>query len=137
MDRTVFLRLFSREQSRREALWRLEGIAPGESYAAPVLAVLDEIEALDASDPIGEGVSMSTDDLRGTVEVIKIEGRIAFVRDSDIPEPWLQRLTQAGSGSTRYPEGFFAGDWFKFLDLWSREMAFLDEHKKARAKALA
>lgn len=133
MDRSEFLRLFSREQLRREALWRLDEFAPGDSAAAEALSALVEIEASDAQDPIGDGAFVSLDDLRGMIEVVRIDGRIAFVRESDIPEPWLQRVTQASSGSTRYFEGYFAHDWLKFLDMWSREMAFFDAHKKARA----
>lgn len=132
MERSVFLRLHSRERLRREALWKLEAFAPGDSSATEALASLVEIEGLDAHDPIGDGAFLTLDDLRGMVDVVKIEGRIAFVRESDIPEPWLQRITQAGSGSTRYPEGYFAHDWLKFLDIWSREKAFFDAHKKAR-----
>lgn len=129
--------LYQRERERREALWRLDSLRPGDPNAVPLLEVLSRIDDEETAIPIGEGRELGVEDLRSMVEVVKTEGRIAYVKDDSIPQPWLERLSQAGTGSTRYPEGFYVHDWYKFLDLWPLEMAMIDAHKKARGGPLA
>ncbi len=124
-------RIFHRERSRREALWKLEFMRPGDPAAASVLEVLDGIEASEIIDPLGAGAFMSLEDLRGAVEVVSMEGRIPFVKSTDIPQPWRERCSQASYGSTRSMDGPYSHDWYKFLSLWAKEMDHLSAHRLA------
>jgi hypothetical protein len=51
--------LRQRERARRAALWRLTGVRLGDTGAAGILLVLDEVDGDDRSNPIGSGNPLS------------------------------------------------------------------------------
>lgn len=117
--------LRQRERDRRNALWNLHGLRPGDPAALPWLAVLDAIDGQDRNDP----ASMSIESLVTEVPVTQLNPRFRVVRDEDMPEPWRTRFEQASIGSTRLSEGAYAHDWMKFIRLWSLEMAHVEAHR--------
>ncbi|KPM66439.1 hypothetical protein DBB42_13030 [Pseudomonas plecoglossicida] len=111
-----------RETARRQALWALAGLTPGDPRAADALVILDGIERQEQRSPFP------------SVPATEIPGGIVIVRDGDIPEPWKQRFHCASRGSTRLLEGAYWYDWEKFLSEWQKEMAHLEQHRCARPK---
>nr|WP_312159421.1 hypothetical protein [Pseudomonas juntendi] len=126
-------RLWQREKQRREALWRLQRLQPGDPEAAEWVLMLNEVEFLERSEPIGDGYQLTVGQLRDLVPIVEVRGVDLYdfniVRDEDIPQPWLERFGQASAGSTRLPEGSYSRDWLRFLSLWEQEMALLQQHR--------
>lgn len=126
--------LWQRERARREALWDLENLRPGDAQAKPLLAVLDEIDSQDRAQPIGEAYAMSIDELRELVQETQFEGvdgyHFVIVLDQHIPQPWRMRFEAASALSSRLREGCYVHDWRRFLRLWSHEMERLAAHRK-------
>ena len=123
--------LRQRETARREALWQLTGVRPGDPTAAGILLVLDEVDGDDRSNPIGSGHTLSVEAVRDLVPLAQIR-KMLVVRDEDIPEPWAERFLQASALSTRLVEGSYSHDWYSFLSLWIKEMDFLAHHRAYR-----
>lgn len=126
--------LWLRERNRREALWELEVLQPGDEEAKAHLATLAEIDRQDLDNPIGLSGAMSLDELREAVPETRIEGSdghpFVIVLDQHIPQPWHARFEAASMLSTRLPQGSYASDWRRFLRLWVREMAHLKAHRE-------
>jgi hypothetical protein len=123
--------LRQRETARREALWQLTGVRPGDPAAAGILLVLDEVDGDDRSNPIGSGHALSVEAVRDLVPLTQIRTKLV-VRDEDIPLPWAERFLQASTRSTRLVEGSYTHDWYSFLSLWIKEMDFLAQHCECR-----
>ncbi|WP_146615240.1 hypothetical protein [Pseudomonas fluorescens] len=123
--------LWQREKNKREALWQLQGLRPGDPAAGVLLNVLDVIEAEELVDPIGPAFTLSSEEIRNLVPVIELRD-FRIIRDEDIPQPWLERFTQASTGSTRLPEGSYSHDWLNFLNIWQNEMRLLARHRQTR-----
>ncbi|MBK5417759.1 hypothetical protein [Pseudomonas sp. TH31] len=124
-------RLRDREHERRDSIWRLELIKPGSKSAEPYLKSLSEIRNADEIDPIGEASGLSVDEVFELVPITSVPGSIDYVGYDDIPEPWSERFIQASAGSTATIRGGYAGDWKKFIRLWSVEMEMLKRHQEA------
>lgn len=129
--------LESREKARRKALWQLQALEPGDPAATEWLVMIDEVEFLERSEPIGSGSALTIEQLRKQVPVVEVRGVGLYdfhvVLDEDIPEPWRERFAQASIGSTRLKEGSYSGDWLRFLDLWLREMNHLQQHRNGHS----
>lgn len=125
-------RLRRLERDRREALWLLDALRPGDPMSWPILDRLDAVEAALVGEGLDDRDGLTVTDLVLLVPVIRHGRRLPFVRDLDIPQPWRERFNLASTGSTRYPEGYYLRDWQSFLEMWAREMSHLVEHKKAR-----
>lgn len=123
--------LRQRETARREALWQLTGVRPGDPAASGIFLVLDKVDADDLSNPIGSGHALSVGAVRDLVPLTQIR-KMLVVRDEDIPEPWAERFLQASTLSTRLVEGSYSHDWYSFLSLWIKEMDFLAHHRACR-----
>lgn len=123
--------LRQRETARREALWQLTGIRPGDPAAAGILLVLDKVDGDDRSNPIGSGHALSVEAVLDLVPLTQVR-RMTVVRDEDIPQPWSERFLQASMLSTRLAEGSYSHDWESFLSLWIKEMDFLAHHRARR-----
>jgi hypothetical protein len=123
--------LWQREKNKREALWTLQGMRPGDPAAGVLLNALDIIEAEEQVDPIGPAFTLSNEEIRDLVPVTELRG-FRIIRDDDIPQPWRERFTQASTGSTRLPEGSYSHDWNKFLETWQSEMRLLTRHRQTR-----
>lgn len=123
--------LRQRETARREALWQLTGVRPGDPAAAGILLVLDKVDGDDLSNPIGSGHTLSVEAVRDLVPLTQIR-KMLVVRDEDIPQPWSERFLQASTLSTRLVEGSYSHDWYSFLSLWIKELDFLSHHRACR-----
>ena len=121
-------KLESREKARRRALWKLQALKPGDPKAAEWVLMLNEVEFLERSEPIGDGCTLTIAQLHTLVPVIDLRG-VSIVLDDNIPEPWRERFGQASMGSTRLPEGSYSHDWLRFLRLWEQEMNLLQQHR--------
>ncbi|WP_210558290.1 MULTISPECIES: hypothetical protein [unclassified Pseudomonas] len=125
--------LWQRERQRREALWDLERIWPGNEDAKPFLSVLAEIDRQDLEQPLGDAYEMTIDELRDAVPETKFEGSDGYpfmiVLDHHIPQPWRSRFEAASMLSTRLQEGAYASDWRRFLRCWVNEMQHLAAHR--------
>lgn len=136
MMETVSKALWQRERQRREALWNLERIWPGNEEAKPLLTVLAEIDQQDLEQPLGDAYEMTIDELRDAVLETKFEGSDGYpfviVLDQHIPQPWRMRFEAASALSTRLPQGSYASDWRRFLRGWVNEMKHLDAHRDHR-----
>lgn len=64
--------LRQREEARRQALWRLTGVRLGDTGAAGMLLVPDEIEDDDRCNPIGSGNPLSVEAVRDLVPLTQI-----------------------------------------------------------------
>jgi hypothetical protein len=119
-ERSVF-DLAEREQMRRDGL-RI-ALSHRSSTQERRVALLDlaTVLRLDREVPLGTAAHLSTEEIRGLVPVIVREGRIPYVRDTDIPEPWARRFGIASIGSTRVLAGAYVHDWENFLRLWDEE----------------
>jgi hypothetical protein len=121
------------EKARRVALWALASLHSGDPDASKPLAVLghlDDLERIRAASP-HEILDLSM--VQKSVQVHRHPSGIDIVMESDIPEPWRERFSQASIGSTRLPEGPYACDWKKFLAEWEREMQHLQNHRAGQA----
>ncbi|GEM_PF-703719 len=125
-ERSVF-DLAEREQIRRHALriafssW---------SRADERMAALEDLALVvehDEKFPLGTAAHLSTEKIRDLVPAIVRDGHIPYVRDADIPEPWLTRFGIASIGSTRVLAGAYVHDWENFLSLWDQEHARLTD----------
>lgn len=123
--------LRQREKARREALWQLTGVRPGDPAATEILLVLDEADADDLSNPIGSGHALSVEAVCDLVPLTQIR-KMLVVRDEDVPQPWAERFLQASTLSTRLVEGSYSHDWYSFLSHWVKEMDFLAHHRACR-----
>lgn len=127
----VWRRLYAREHQRRDSIWRLELIKPGSESAEPYLRSLSEIRSADEIDPIGEASGLRVGEVFESVPITSVPGSIDYVSYDDIPEPWCERFIQASAGSTATIRGGYAGDWMKFIRLWSVEMEMIKRHQEA------
>jgi hypothetical protein len=123
--------LWQREKKKREALWELQGMRPGDPAAGVLLDVLDAIEEEEQVDPIGPAFTLSSEEIRDLVPVTELRN-FRIIMDDDIPQPWLERFAQASTCSTRLPEGSYSHDWNKFLELWQSEIRLLTRHRQTR-----
>jgi len=122
--------LWQREKTRREALWQIENIWPGNVASKETLSVLDDIERQDQIEPLGPAHAMTIEQLRSIVPIVEVR-TFRIVRDDDVPEPWRTRFSEASFGSTRIPEGSYVQDWLKFMSGWQREMGHVQNHRDA------
>lgn len=129
--RVAWRRLHDRERNRRDAIWRLEAMAPGSKTAKPFLETLAAIAEEDESDPIGEAFAMGIDEVFEIVPVTSVPGWIDYIACDDIPEPWSERFSQASTGSTATIRGSYAYDWEKFVRYWKVEMEMIRKHQEA------
>lgn len=120
--------IWRREQQRREALWKLQSLEPGDPAARPWIEVLDDIDQQELNDPIGIGYGMMVAELRLLVPTVEVRS-FKIVREENIPSPWRERFLLASRGSTRLPEGCYSCDWRRFLQLWAEEIAHLKQHR--------
>lgn len=125
--------LRNREAARRNALWTLASLSPGDPKALHVLAVLDDIELGEAHDFSSPAAVLSVDQLRDSILAEPHPIGCRIVREANIPQPWRERFLRASLGSTRVADGPYAHDWKKFLEVWESEMQHLLEHRAARA----
>jgi hypothetical protein len=122
--------LWQREKNRREALWQLEGLWPGNVASRETIATLESIEQQDRDEPIGPAFALSVEQLKEQVPITELRS-FRIVLDDDVPEPWRTRFSEASAGSTRLKEGFYVQDWLKFLSLWQKEMLHVQAHREA------
>ncbi|MEB0222894.1 hypothetical protein QN407_01770 [Pseudomonas sp. 10S4] len=123
-----------RETARRNALWRLAYILPGDLRALDALDVLDDIEQRERLDTASIEQPLSVEDALRFVPTEPHSVGCRIVRESSIPQPWRERFLLASVGSTRVPEGPYAHDWNKFLVEWQKEMRLLEKHRVARGE---
>jgi hypothetical protein len=118
--------IWTRERSRREAIWQLAELQPGDRNARTILKRLQELEQLDLEQPL----ATCTFDLQQLRELPHEPHPIGFniIRDTDIPEPWLSRFAVALGPAARVVEGFYWHDWTDFLDAWAKENDHLSRH---------
>lgn len=124
--------LRTRESVRREALWTLSYLMPGDAKAVAILDILDDIEAQERVDFNQSHPGHDLDAARKAVQIERHSSGISIVREANIPQPWRERFLQASIGSTRLVGGPYAHDWEKFLTQWAAEMQHLDAHMSAR-----
>jgi hypothetical protein len=124
--------LRTRESVRREALWTLSHLMPGDPKAAAILDVLNDIEVQECVDLNRSHPVLDIDTVRKAVLIERHSSGISIVREASIPQPWRERFLQASVGSTRLVDGPYAHDWEKFLAQWQLEMRNLDAHMSAR-----
>jgi hypothetical protein len=125
------------ETARRNALWTLAHILPGDVRALDALDVLDDIEQRERLDTAPMEQPLSVEDVLRFVPTERHSVGYRIVRESSIPQPWRERFLLASLGSTRVPEGPYAHDWEKFLAEWQSEMWLLEQHRAARDKPSA
>lgn len=125
-----------RETARREALWTLANILPGDLKALHALDVLDEIEQRERPNSALMEQSLSIEEAQRGVTIEPHPIGCSIVRESSIPQPWRERFLRASVGSTRVPEGPYAHDWDKFLVEWQNEMRHLEKHRAVRGKQI-
>lgn len=121
------------ERTRRRALWALASLHPGDSIALGFLAILDDLDDQERSSTAVVHEPLELNEVRDYVRIKRHPSGIDIVMESDIPEPWRERFSQASIGSTRLPEGPYARDWEKFLTGWEHEMQHLQDHRAAQA----
>lgn len=121
--------IWLRERERREAIWQLAEMQPGDQSAPAILELLDDLERLDREHPLIE-CELGFEQL---AELPREAHPIGcwIVRDSEIPEPWKSRFVLALGPATRVSEGFYLQDWIDFLDAWQREIEHLEQHRLA------
>lgn len=124
--------LRTRESLRRKALWTLSNLTPGDSKAAAILDLLDDIDEQERADLSRCLSGLDIDVVRKAVLIKRHSSSINIVDEASIPQPWRERFIQASIGSTRLIDGPYAHDWEKFLTQWQVEMRHLDAHWSAR-----
>lgn len=122
-----FLR--QREHIRRQCLAHIAALQPGDPAAEQAVTYLISVEGDDENYPIGDP-TLTVAQVRDLVPRTALNERFFIVRDQDIPEPWRERFNAASIGSTRLEQGAYGNDWLKFLQLWEREMAHFEAHRK-------
>ncbi|HFF2091038.1 TPA: hypothetical protein ACGBGN_001840 [Pseudomonas aeruginosa] len=65
------------------------------------------------------------------------EGVGSMVRYCEIPEPWATRFQVTSLGATCSLYGYYARDWEKFLELWSKEAETVDDLVERELERLA
>lgn len=93
--------------------------------AESTLAVLDDMDSLDSDNSDFSGRALNIDEVTDSVPEEELPAGIWIVRETEIPQPWLERFRCASVGSTRVVEGPYATDWEKFLRKWKTEMSHL------------
>lgn len=123
--------IWVRERQRREAIWQLAEMEPGDPKAAEILKRLDDLERLDREDPLGD----CSFDMAQLAELPSTPHPIGcwIVKDADLPEPWRTRFFVALGPVARVVEGYYRHDWHDFLDAWQTDMAHIDRHRDALA----
>ena len=124
--------LHTRESVRRKALWTLSHLVPGDTQAAAILNVLDDIEDQERVDLNQSHPHLDIDAVRKAVLIERHSSGINIVDEASIPQPWRERFLQASIGSTRLIDAPYARDWEKFLAQWQVEVQHLAAHKIAR-----
>ena len=121
--------IWLRERERRQAIWQLAEMRPGDPCARAILQRLDDLERLDRDHPLSECQL----DLKQLAEVPREAHPIGcwIVRDEQIPQPWKSRFTAALGPAGRVAKGFYLQDWMDFLDAWERETGHLELHRMA------
>ena len=105
---------------------------PGDTKAAAILDVLDDIEDQERVDLNRSHPGLDIDAVRKAVLIERHSSGINIVDEASIPQPWRERFLQASIGSTRLIDVPYARDWEKFLAQWQVEMQHLAAHKIAR-----
>lgn len=120
--------IWQRERDRREAIWQLAELQPGDRNARTILKRLQELEQLDLEQPLATCML----DLQQLRELPQEPHRIGFniIRDADIPEPWLSRFAIAAGPISRVTEGIYRHDWTDFLDAWVKENDHISLHRQ-------
>ncbi|MDY0937995.1 hypothetical protein [Pseudomonas viridiflava] len=119
------------ESTRRRALWELASFSPSDPKASRLLIILDDLEHQELQSAYSTDKPLELKEVRDSVPV-QHHCSIDIIFEHDIPQPWRERFLQASVGSTRTPEGPYAGDWKKFLSMWEAEMRHLEAHRAAR-----
>lgn len=115
--------LQTRELTRRNALWTLDNPATREQATQDLLLVW----RADRDYPIGPAAGLTVKEIGALVPTVVEEGAGALVRFSEIPEPWATRFQVASFAATRVLDGYYAGDWGNFLELWLAEADKIEE----------
>ncbi len=120
--------IWQRERDRREAIWQLGELQPGDQKARPILQRMDELERLDREQPLAECAL----DLQQLSELPNEPHKIGcwIIRDGDIPQPWLSRFAIALGPAARVVEGFYWHDWTDFLHYWAKENDHITRHRQ-------
>ncbi|NNA02250.1 hypothetical protein [Pseudomonas lundensis] len=118
---------WQRERQRRQAIWELAELRPGDRSAKAILERLDDLERLDREHPI----SVCNLSLEQLSELPREPHRIGcwIIRDDSIPEPWKSRFGIALGPAARVVEGFYWQDWADFLQAWERELEHVEQHR--------
>lgn len=124
-------KLKDREALRRQALWTLAHLTPGDPAAVAVIKVLDDLDERE----LLAGLPMPTlDEVRDAVVPESRPTGFSIVRESNIPQPWRERFLRASLGSTPVADGPYDHDWKKFLQGWEAEIRHLAHHRAAMAQ---
>ncbi|MBA5961156.1 hypothetical protein GIB64_27360 [Pseudomonas lactis] len=126
--------LRERERTRRRFLWALATFHPGDISASGLLAILDDLDDQEQNDAPCSDQPLELVEVRNSVSVMRHNSGIDIILEQTIPQPWRERFVQASVGSTRLAEGFYACDWYKFLDCWETEMQHFEAHTAACSK---
>ncbi|MEB3438068.1 hypothetical protein U8291_13695 [Pseudomonas sp. A2] len=123
--------IWLRERQRREAIWQLAEMLPGDPSARAILERLDDLERLDRDHPLCECML----DLKQLANLPREPHPVGcwIVRHNEMPEPWKSRFAVALGPAARVSEGFYWQDWMDFLDAWQREVEHLEQHRLALA----
>lgn len=118
--------IWQRERERREAIWKLTELQPGDCKAMPILQQLALLNQLDQVQPL----VVCALDLQQLRELPHEPHTIGFyiIRDANIPEPWRSRFALALGPAARVKEGFYWHDWTDFLDAWAKENDHYSRH---------
>ncbi|MBF8742086.1 hypothetical protein [Pseudomonas guariconensis] len=119
---------WQRERERRQAIWELAELQPGDRAAKTILERLDDLERLDREHPISV-CNLSVEQLS---ELPKEPHKIGcwIIRDANIPEPWRTRFTVALGPAARVAQGFYWHDWADFLLAWERDLEHVQQHRR-------
>lgn len=118
---------WQRERGRRQAIWELAELRPGDRGAKAVLERLDDLERLDREQPISV-CNLSLEQLSDLPREPHSIG-CWIIRDASIPEPWKSRFTVALGPAARVVEGFYWQDWMDFLLAWERDLEHVEQHR--------
>ncbi|WP_139834960.1 hypothetical protein [Pseudomonas sp. B35(2017)] len=119
-----------RERERRQVIWELAELQPGDHAAVEILQRLDDLERLDRESPLSECQL----DLQQLGELPHEAHPIGcwIIRDTTIPEPWKSRFAVALGPAARVQEGWYWHDWTDFLQAWERDTQHIEQHRLAR-----
>ncbi|HEH8445759.1 hypothetical protein WCD98_14780 [Pseudomonas aeruginosa] len=130
---SMVIDLQTRELTRRNALWALGNPDKHEAATQDLLRVW----RADRDCPIGPAAGLGVDEIRNLVQIHVEEGGGSMVRYCEIPEPWATRFQVSSLGATRSMDGYYARDWEKFLELWSKEAETVDDLVERELERLA